>query len=515
MLSGFSFPRGISLQTGYRILLGFTFLMLTMFAVLDAAAPGGRRLAKITGIDTVNYFDVAHSLLFDHDFNLNNEFQRFPPDSRIWSSTQPSGLPGSPWGVGFSILEIPLIAAGTAIDGAAGRPADGYGPAAVYLYCLGPVLMTGLGMAALFHFLYHFALFRNPSLANPGRISLAATFAVFLGTNVGYYAFVHTSHAATFLCMSLLLALWWNVRDNCDTRRWLVLGLVGGLLSVCHWQDVLCLGGPGLYDLMGGQPWKNTRAWLRSRIAFIGGVVFCWIPQIVEWKVIYGKYVTIPQGGGFISFPPVYIPSVLFSSRNGWLTWTPLVALGLAGLLLGAVRSYRLFVPWLFVIGLEVSVIGAMQTWHGFDSFGSRYLIVNSSLIGMGLLTLVLSTGSRPRAALWTLATACCVFTCLFAIQFRLDLIPSNETLSSPEIFSDKLALVRLLRQKRMVRESAGLVNDGHPAEAVRLLESADEMGENRFVLNALRSATKATADSEKEKKAESRWEAFLRSRWN
>ncbi len=177
MLRGFSFRQGLSRQAGYRILLGFTVLLLTMFAVLDASAPGGRRLVKITGIDTVNYYDVTHSLLFDHDFNLTNELQRIPPDSPFWFSKQPSGLPGSPWGVGFPILEMPLVAAGTVIDVVAGRPADGYGPAAVYLYCLGSVLMTGFGLIFLFHFLYEFAVFRNPAFPQPGLVSLAVTFA--------------------------------------------------------------------------------------------------------------------------------------------------------------------------------------------------------------------------------------------------------------------------------------------------------------------------------------------------
>ncbi len=315
--------------------------------------------------------------------------------------------------------------------------------------------------------------------------------------------------------MSAFLAWWWSVRDACDTRRWLVLGLLGGALSVCRWQDILYLAGPGLYDLMSGQPWKNTWAWLRSRIAFIGGVVLWWIPQIIEWKVIYGKYLTIPQGGGFISFPPAFIREVLLSSRNGWFVWTPLVVLGLAGLCFGAVRHFRLLAPWLVVIALEITAIGGMKTWHGFDSFSSRYLLANSALIGLGLLILILSAGSRLRAIWWALAAVCCIFTCLFAIQFRLEFIPSNETLSPAEVFSDKLALGRLLRQKRLVKESQGLLRDGHAAESVSLLESADKLGENRFVLDALRLAAKAAADSEKEKIAGSRWEAFLRSRWN
>src|SRR3974377_1474826 len=93
----------MSLRMGLWIIGMFSIALLVVFVVMDHSAPAGRRLAKIRGEDPVSYFGIAHSILFDHDFNQNNEFEHMPPDGRFWTSNQPqTGLPGSPWGLGYS-----------------------------------------------------------------------------------------------------------------------------------------------------------------------------------------------------------------------------------------------------------------------------------------------------------------------------------------------------------------------------------------------------------------------------
>ena len=127
--------------------------ILIAFITLDQIALRGTTSRKeIRGEDPVNYFGIAHSILFDHDFNLSNEYERMPPDGRFWTANQPgTGLPGSPWGLGYSFLEVPLLALGTGVDAVvAGNPADGYSHWAVFFYCIGSPLLVGCGMAALF-----------------------------------------------------------------------------------------------------------------------------------------------------------------------------------------------------------------------------------------------------------------------------------------------------------------------------------------------------------------------------
>jgi hypothetical protein len=85
-----------SLRPYYALLFAFAGFLIVALLVLDAFAPGDRRVAKITGVDGPVYFGIAHSLLFDRDFDLTNEIQHFEPADRMWTLVQKStGRPGS------------------------------------------------------------------------------------------------------------------------------------------------------------------------------------------------------------------------------------------------------------------------------------------------------------------------------------------------------------------------------------------------------------------------------------
>ena len=67
-------------------------LAAALFA-LQRAPVGGRSIVKITGVDPVYYFATAHSLLFDRDYDLTNDFQSLDPH-QIVSDPGASRQPG-------------------------------------------------------------------------------------------------------------------------------------------------------------------------------------------------------------------------------------------------------------------------------------------------------------------------------------------------------------------------------------------------------------------------------------
>ncbi|HEY4086815.1 MAG TPA: hypothetical protein VGM43_12800 [Bryobacteraceae bacterium] len=491
----------MSRAAGTRILGAFSVILLLAFVALDYAAPAGRRLAKVRGEDPVAYFGMAHSILVDHDFNLNNEYEHMPPDGRMWTKNQPgTGLPGSPWGLGYSFLEIPLLAIGTGADAIAGNPADGYSHWAVFFYSIGNVLITCLGLVSMYLWLQSVAAFgggiderRQPIWA------LVATAAIFFGTNVGYYAFSQMSHASTFLFATLFLWTWWRVRESERARDWLALGVVGGFLSICRWQDCLYLTGPLMFDLWGTRVLKLARgSWWRGRLPYAAGVLIWWIPQSWQWKMIYGKYLTIPQGGGIFSFPPQHMLQVLFSSQSGWFIWTPLTLLGVAGLLAGAVKSARTYVPWIIILTLQVAVVGSVWFWSGVQSFGARYLLSDTPLIGLGLITLINSSPARVRWRMVAVWGACCMFTLLFAVQFRFDLVPQASQLTFSELVTDKFRLLAVRKRRLAVQAARASLDSGDAAAAIRLLEGVRGYGEDRDVEFLLEKAWRAAGGTAK-----------------
>ncbi len=406
--------------------------------VLQRAPVGGRSIVKITGVDAVYYFATAHSLLFDRDYDLTDEFQFLEPHQLVFRTQgrPTSGKPENPFAVGYPILSIPFLAAGTAVDALAGRPAEGYSQSALFFYFLANITFVVVGMICLSRFLQHFGL--SPLLA------AFLTFALWCATTLGYYTLSPMSHSATFMMASAFMLAWWRVKDSSSPGAWALLGFCGGFLSICRWQDIFYLGIPVLFELSRSRGLAPWRRWF----IYGGAAAVCWIPQLTEWKVIYGSFFTIPQGQDFLHFPPHYMHLVLFSTNHGWFVWTPITALGVLGLFYGARKATAFYWPCILVIFLEVAVMGAMPTnWHNSESFGIRSLTSCVPLIGLGVATLMRDLGPRFKPVVVGLVAVCAIYTTLFAIQYRLDLVPKVGTLTTSELLWDKLSLRQAYRR--------------------------------------------------------------------
>jgi hypothetical protein len=213
-------------------------------------------------------------------------------------------------------------------------------------------------------------------------------------------------------------------------------------------------------------------------------------------------------------FPPPFVLQVLFSSRNGWFFWTPLALLGFAGLVFGAWKMPRVFLPWIVVIALEAGLVGSLPlTWHGGDSFSSRYLTSCVPLIAFGAATILYASGRVMRMAIMAAVIACCLFTILFAVQFRLDLIPRAGRLTAAECFTGKFRLRAVHRQKMAVQRARELLRQGLPDAAVATLENAQAYGEDRDVLLALSEAYHASGREADAHRTADQWNRLMQSR--
>jgi hypothetical protein len=418
------------------VLALFSLCLIAGLFALNDLAPASRRLIKLGGLDAYYYYADAHSLLFDRDFDLRNELRVLKPPVSVFPGWKGAdGMPGSPWAVGYPILSIPFLAAGTIADALDGRPSDGYGTGALTAYFLANVIFVCAGL--LFQ-----AKFLERSGAGPWPAALISL-AMWPLTSLIYYTYSPLSHAATFLMTAAFLYAWTWVQPSGRLRDWFLFGLCGGLMSICRWQDGAFLIAPFLLAVCARRLMPLQR-WL----AFGAGIAVCWIPQIVQWKVVYGKFVTMPYGPGFSEFPPRHALDVLFSSNHGWFVWTPAALLGVIGLATAARQLW----PWLLVIAAEVGVLGSLpKFWNCTDSFGMRSLTSCVPLLALGIAVLWMKTRTgRGRAALAGIMAVCGVYTVLFAVQFRLDLIPHDGDLTVSQLLWDKVFLRRAYLRKKL-----------------------------------------------------------------
>jgi hypothetical protein len=510
----------LSRRSGGVAIGAFTLLLALSYLTLDHLAPAGRRLAKIAGVDTVGYFGIAHSILFDHDFNLNNEYARVPPASReLTPVLKGSGLPANHWPIGYSLVEIPFLAVGTLLDAAAGHPADGYSGFALHGYGLCNIFLTGVGLYFLFLLLCEAGQLWGIGEREATGYALFTALATYFATSVGYYSFAQLSHASTALFASIFLWYWWKIRSTSDAGRWFLLGIAGGFLSISRWQDGIFLMGPLLFDLLERDCLRRPWPWLRARSLFALAVALCWIPQLMELKSIYGRYFINPYlpsllvQGDVAIFPPPFVWKVLMSSQNGWFTWTPAVVPGILGLIVGAYRFFHVYAPWIFIVALEVALVGSLSFWHGVDSFSSRYLTSTVPVVALGLFTLLCALPAAPRRVLVALILVCCVFTVLFAVQLRFDLIPSSETLTVKEMFLDKLQLPAIRQQKIATRRAEAFLAAGDAKSALETLDAAASNGDDRDVLALQVKVYRVVGNRERAEEVEGRLKRYLDTR--
>ena len=339
-------------------------------------------LAQLPGVysrlggDGFEYYVLARSPLFDHDFDLANDFQGLGARPVL----SPLGEVASRVPIGVSILWVPpLLIAHAAVRlaswlGAPLRP-DGFSApyqsavtAATYVYSL-------LGLVVLEWMLRRFY---------GAAIAMLAALAMWWATPLFFYAIANPSmsHGVSAFLATVFVAAWLQLRASDRPAHWALVGATGALLTLVRIQDGVLLLLP-LLDLA----WKNRPGRLRLAAAFAAGPVAAALVQALVWARLWG-------GGGFVGVlarqGPGFTPhlawlEVLLSPRHGLFPWTPLYLAAVAGWLLWLRRDARLAAYFIVAFALAVAVNASMGDWWGSEAFGQRRLLGLTPLFALGL----------------------------------------------------------------------------------------------------------------------------------
>ncbi len=347
-------------------------------------------LAFTPGLDAdgLQYYAYLRSLALDGDLHFANEFS---PEMATLFPHVPSGLSRrEAWtetgyvknfaSVGPAIVWAPFFAVGhlLALGGRAlGLPwtTDGYSEP--YIVLIG----FASALSALVTLLLGYDLVRR--LYGPAT-GFLATVAVFLGTPLFYYAFYKPdfAHALASCGVMLFLYLWVRHWGKRTSLRWFYLGLAAGWMSTLYWIDALFAllpAGEMLWEIgrtLRGPAARRTREMGRlvgNALLFGGGALLAFSPQMVVWKIIFGRFLTQPQEG--FATPAGFAPlELLLSPLHGLLPWTPLAILGMVGLF-SLARERRPWGIWVLLgLALYFCYNATLESWHGGGTFGLRRL---------------------------------------------------------------------------------------------------------------------------------------------
>jgi len=407
-----------------------------------ATIPMPRDHGHLTGSDGMYYFSILRSSVLDGDLDFSNDYQLLGIDAPVTIT----GHKANPYAVGAAILWLPFflcahfVAMAMNAAGVASVSTTGVGNLYEGAICFATVIYALIGMWL------SYLVIRRADIGDKSS-AVAAILAIWWASNVLYYVIVEPSmtHGLTIFSVALFLFLWYPPQQERSFVQWALLALSAAIVTLTRWQDSVIVLLP--LAEFGWRAWRNKepRIQLAAKgIMFALVFVVGLLPQLIMWKIVYGHYLTIPQGSEFMQWLDPHPWRVLFSSRHGLLSWHPIFALPLLGLwpLYKTNKVLAVAVLAMFVCALYVN--SATVDWGGGDAYGSRRFI---SLVPFLLLpvtsfiAMLKSEGILRRERIACVVLVLIGWNALCVLQYRYGGIDRGGDLTAKQMTIDRLLM--------------------------------------------------------------------------
>jgi hypothetical protein len=394
-----------------RLIAAITLLFVCAYgaSLVWLAKPDGR----VVFGDALHHYVQLRSMVFDRDLKFTNEYLRLygpgagQDEETAWIvRVNATGHIRNLMPVGPALLWAPLfllVTAGVWIADHVGAayPLDGY--ARLFQASAGFSGILAAGAAAWLAYLTASSLVGR-------RAAAWGTLAVWLGSSALYYSVISPtySHAASMLAVSAFWLAFVRTRGRDDVARYALLGALAGLAALMRWQDAILLLIPAGEAIAGYR--RTGIAGVAARGAAAGAAAaLAFAPQSIVWQRLYGHPFTIPQGSAFMKWGSPALVQVLVSDNHGLFSWTPLLALAVAGLVPLVRRNRDVGVAAIVFLALSWYVNASVVDWWAGEAFGGRRFVGCFPVFVLGIAALFERWQARPR----TLAALCLVFVAL------------------------------------------------------------------------------------------------------
>ncbi len=217
-------------------------------------------------------------------------------------------------------------------------------------------------------------------------VAAMATTCVFMGSFMLWYMVKEPAmnHAPSMAAVAGFTWAWVATRPSRlsaqarSIREWALLGALAGLMTLIRVQDALfaILPACDAFVIL----WVSARVGDRVTLTrtAAGGLLFAACAtmviasQMIAWKAIYGSYFGVLPIGAVFHWTDPHIGDILWSSRNGLLSTSPILYAGAIGFGIFASAHPSIGVPILLAAGALTYVNASFEDWWGGDGFGMR-----------------------------------------------------------------------------------------------------------------------------------------------
>jgi len=351
----------------------------------------------------------AHFIYHDlgHQAFAADIMREYGPSSSFYQAFQ---VPGAPEGqlvmkytMGLAVLETPFFWLGHWAAGWLDYPQDGFSAPYQVAIAFGGMLYALLGMGLL----------RRVLLRYYSDVVVALVLVtLLLGSNFLEYAVFDVAMTHVYLFAGYALLLWLTVRwhERPSRADALFIGLTLGLLVLIRPSEAVAAVVPVLWGVGSRADARQKLALLLRRwpdvlLLGLGGVLGA-LPQALYWHWATGHWLFYSYGDQHFSFLRPHLLNVLFSFRKGWLLYSPLLILVLAGFVPLWRRHRGLAVPALAFFLLNLWVVSAWDIWWYGGSLGQRALVQSYAVLSLPWAAAVAWVLAPGRARRWQAAAA-------------------------------------------------------------------------------------------------------------
>jgi hypothetical protein len=400
----------------------------------------------IIGSDGLGYYAHLRSALIDNDFNYANEFSEFnqfghsvpDPHSRTETDHVPNkyfvgpALLWTPFFLVAHILTLCLKSIGFGIQ------ADGYSVLYQFFIGFGSITYGLIGLFLIYKTLLLFFSQKN---------ALFSVILITLSTNVLYYLTVEPSmsHAISLFTVSLFIYIWIKQIRHRSYLSVMQMGLIAGLMILIRPQEILFsvlfvleLLRLIRFDTESAPPFTKR---IIQALVFALSFGCMLIPQLIVWKIVYGKFLLYSYTGENFYFTSPHMLDSFLSANHGLISWTPIIFPSLIGFMFFIRKQPGIGSAMLIAFLLQWYLNASWWCWWFGVSYGNRAYICCSLIFAVGIASLITELQKRKWSFRLT-GTALIVWNLLFISQYSLGMLPHEGPVAWKQVFINQYKVV-------------------------------------------------------------------------
>lgn len=377
----------------------------------------------VIGADVRGYYAYLPALFIHNDLKFENlEVYKNEKGYEVWTSRGKDGKTFIKYTSGMAIMYSPFFVVTHSLAESLGAKADGFS----YPYKIGLII------ASLFYLVIGLIFLSKLLLRYfEDRVVSIALLILYLGTNLFEFSTGHLalSHSYSFALITVFLfcSLKWLDAPKLKWAIW--MGISGGLMLLIRPIDIIFLSfiifvNVNSFESLNSR-FKLLWNYRLHALIFMAFVMLILLPQLLYYKHVFGKFIyySYTKEGFFFLEPHLF--DTIFSYRNGWLVYSPIMILAIIGFFF--TKRYSKQFTWFSPIAFLVYfyIISSWWCWW-YAGFGNRAFINVYPILAVPLCAFIAFALSRKllvRLGFHVVVLALILFNFFQSYQFENGII--------------------------------------------------------------------------------------------